>query len=248
MKFNYWLLVISLTLSSDLIASNQKNQEETINNGEQSQIHQSISQAILRFEQTARTDWSYSISRFEDEEGEISSSLEQFNPAAETGKQWSLLRINGELPSKKQTQKFAKSKDKESKNQHNFSLKLRELIQIESLQLVSEDEKVLQLSFNVYLEQLGHEKSKKLKGRLSYSKAHQFIERIEITNVADISPIFSANITKFTLTLEFIKIEAAVLPKQHNLEMEGTFAFFTDIKEVSKDTFSNYQYVGQSSY
>ena len=47
---------------------------------EQHSIGQLISQAITEFEQRARADWSYRLSRYENEEGEISRSIALFEP------------------------------------------------------------------------------------------------------------------------------------------------------------------------
>ncbi|MDC0601386.1 hypothetical protein OAP14_00005, partial [Aliiglaciecola sp.] len=57
------------------------------------------------------------------------------------------------------------------------------------------------------------------------------------------SPMFSAKITDFKLTITFDKIDSYILPLQNKLSMKGTFAFFTDIDEESLDTFSEYRFI-----
>ena len=96
----------------------------------------------------------------------------------------------------------------------------------------------------MYLSQLGNDVSKKLQGTLRFDKTQHYIDSIEISNTANFSPLFSADITEFSLTLRFTKIDSAILPQQQQLRMKGTFAFFTKIDEVSTDTFSDYHYVG----
>ncbi|WP_156413600.1 hypothetical protein [Lacimicrobium alkaliphilum] len=123
-------------------------------------------------------------------------------------------------------------------------MKLRDIIQIETLQLLSEDPHRFQASFAVYLNQLGEEASQKLKGSLIFDKGQQYIETIEIINTGTFSPVFSADISEFRLTLRFIKIDTVVLPERQELAMKGTFAFFTEIDEVSTDRFSDYRYTG----
>lgn len=210
-------------------------------------LQQSITQAIHKFEQTSRKDWSYRISRYENEEGDISSSIELFDPTAEPDKQWTLLQIDNQDPTAKQIRKFARNKleQAEDGDQQSISVKLRDIIQIESLQLLSEDHKELTARFDVHLSQLGEETSEKLKGSLIFSKNQKFIEAIEITNTEPFSPVFSADINEFRLTFRFIKIDDAILPDQQALAMKGTFAFFTRIDEVSTDRFSDYRYAGK---
>lgn len=223
----------------------------------QQALQDKIAQAITHYEQSPRDQWSYQISNYENEEGDISSSIEKFDPTMEINKQWTLLSINGETPTEKQQQKFAKNKlkraeknaarkekQKDSKDQ-NFSLQFRELIQIDSLQLASETPYKLQANFNVNLEKLGKKASKKLRGHITYDKQQQFIEHIVITNTDNFSPVFSAEITDFKISFDFAKINDAILPQEYQLSMKGTFAFFTEIEEVSTNTFSDYRFVSE---
>lgn len=219
---------------------------------EQHNIGQLISQAITEFEQRARADWSYRLSRYENEEGEISSSIALFEPTKALSQQWTLLSLNGQAPTKKQLRKFAekkraaaKQKQTENGGQQSFSVKLRDLIQLDSLQLLSNDPQRFHASFAVYLSRLGAEASQHLQGSLIFNKQQHYIESIEIVNTASFSPLFSADIKQFKLTLSFIKIDAAVLPQRQELTMKGRFAFFTEIDEISTATFADYRYVGQ---
>lgn len=214
------------------------------------ELQNTIASAIRQFEQRSRRDWAYRISRYENEEGDISSSVELFEPTNTPDRQWQLLSINGQAPDDKQLRKFAALKQPQGKaaGQQNFSVKLSELIQLDSLQLTFETPQHLQASFAVYLSQLGGDVSKKLQGSLRFNKEKHYIDTIEITNTANFSPLFSANINEFNLTLRFTKIDSAILPQQQEMRMKGTFAFFTKIDEVSSDTFSDYRYVGNESF
>lgn len=244
-KFGLLLVLVSAASSAfvtaDELEANSLVQKQT----EQNPLKNHISQAITRFEQTPLEDWSYLISRYENEEGDISSSTEQFMPNSAGNKQWSLLKINGNQPTEKQIQKFVDNKS--NKDNNGIALKLRELIQLDSLQLLSESDKLLQATFNVHLSKLGDKASRQLQGTLTFNKTLQFIEQLEIVNLAPFSPVFSAKIIDFKLTLSFFKIDDAILPHQQILTMKGSFAFFTEIDEVSTDTYSNYQYLGQAA-
>ncbi|MFT5298815.1 MAG: hypothetical protein ACI9YH_004867 [Colwellia sp.] len=209
-----------------------------------------INHAIIKIEQTEKKLWSYKVSRHEDEEGDISSSIEQHSP--QLNERWSLKQINGQLPTNKQIKKFAKKKQeqantekKEKKQEVNIQLPLRKLINPESLSLVSNDEKNIVMAFNVNIKKLGKDSRGKLQGTLVYQKENQFIENIAIWNNADFSPMFTANITDLTLTFTFVHINGSVLPKQNEMKMIGSFAYFTEINETSLDSFSDYDYQGE---
>jgi len=205
-----------------------------------------ISRAILKFEHTQRDLWSYTISRYEDEEGDISSSIEQYSPQG--NKQWLLKQINGQQPTKKQVEQFVKKKKKQNtsgQQESNVQLSLRKLIDQESLSLVSIDDKQIIMTFDVHFKKLGKDSIGKLQGRLTYQKEQQFIEKISIWNIAEFSPMFTANITDLTVNFTFLQIDGAVLTKKNEMKLKGSFAYFTEINETSLDTFSDYLYHGR---
>lgn len=210
------------------------------------QLHKKqVELAIEKFEQTQRRHWAYKVIRYENEEGDISSSTEFHTPSEEVKKRWRLIEINGKTPTKKQIDKFINKKIKqESKTseERNYSFSLRELINLDSLKFISENKQSKIISFNVYLSKLGEDAKGKLRGTLSYNKAEQYIEKVIIENTAEFSPIFSASISAFKLTFAFTNINDNILPAQHDMEMKGSFAFFTEIDETSSDQYLDYHY------
>ncbi|KGJ93654.1 hypothetical protein ND2E_2147 [Colwellia psychrerythraea] len=202
-----------------------------------------VNSAILKFEMTDKTRWSYHLSRYENEEGDITSSIEQYSP--QDSEPWLLKQLNGELPTEKQIKQFAEKKQIQHSTQNgvrNSRLKLRKLINQNSLSLVSTGEKYFVLAFDVSIDNLGKEAIGKLQGELTYHKEQQFIEKISIWNNAEFSPMFTANITELAITFSFLEINGAVLIKQNEMKMKGSFAYFTEINETSLDQFSNYVY------
>ncbi len=211
-------------------------------------LKEKVNRAIIKVEQTQRELWSYNISRYENEEGDITSSIEQYSPQA--NEQWLLKEINGQLPTKKQIKNFVKKKQEQTskaKPGNHIQLKLRALINQESLSLVSTDEKNIVMAFNVNLKKLGEDAIGKLQGQLTYQKEYQFIEKISIWNNSDFSPMFTAKITDLAITFTFLHINGAVLTKQNKMNMKGSFAYFTEINETSLDTFSDYHYQGKQA-
>lgn len=209
-------------------------------------IKEKVSRAIAKFDSTESELWSYSVSRYEDEEGDITSSIEQYSPQSTAP--WLLKLINGQQPTQKQIKDFAKNKQKQTdknKQGRNIQLKLRKLINQTSLSIVSSDDINIIMAFNVNLEKLGKDAIGKLQGQLTYQKNEQFIEKISIWNNAEFSPMFSANITDLAIAFTFTHIDGAVLTKQNEMKMKGSFAYFTEINETSQDVFSDYQYQGK---
>lgn len=209
------------------------------------QLKKKISTAIANFEQTPRKKWAYQVNRFENEEGDITSSIERFSPNIKLNKQWQLIKINGEVPTARQQKKFIKDKIKQANKKAegaNYSMKLDEMINQDTLQFVFDNGSQIKASFKVYLSQLGDDAQGKLQGTLIYNKQFEFIEEISIVNNADFSPVFSANISELALTFNFIHKDGAILPQQNKLQMKGRFAFFTKIDEISTDSYSNYEF------
>ena len=237
----HYLLLLSFGAIFNTIAAESTTEELTL-------LKEKVNRAIQKVENTERKLWSYNVSRHEDEEGEVSSSIEQYSPQASD--QWSLKEINGELPTKKQIKHFSKKKKEQSntaEQEGNIQLKLRELINEESLSLISTDEKNVVMAFNVYLHKLGEDSKGKLQGQLTYQKDNQFIETISIWNNAEFSPMFTATITDLAITFTFSHINGSVLTKQNEMKMKGSFAYFTEINETSLDVYSDYQYQGNQT-
>ena len=137
MNLKYSVFILSIGVALSVEASNTESMKEA--------LKQQVSQAIEGFEKTDRSAWGFRVSRYENEEGDVTSSVEHYDPSAVDHNQWSLLRINGETPSEKQAQKFVDKKRKETakKADKSFSMSLREIIQIDSLQLEAEDQENL---------------------------------------------------------------------------------------------------------
>jgi len=239
MKKNYYLLLICFCAVFNAIAAQNTTTELT-------SLKEKVNRAIIKFENTNKELWAYKISRYEDEEGDISSSIEQHYP--QTRERWILRKMNGQLPTKKQIKKFAKEKHEQNKTHkqaQKMQLSLRKLINQDSLSLVSTDEKHMVMAFNVYIKKLGKDSMGKLQGQLIYQKEQQFIEKISIWNNAEFSPMLTAKISDLAITFTFLDINGAILAKQNEMKMKGSFAYFTDINETSIDNFSEYLYQGK---
>ena len=205
-------------------------------------IKDKVDRAISQFEHTQRQAWSFQVERYENEEGNVSQRVEQFNPALPDKAKWQLLSIDGNLPSNEQQSTYQSSM---SAKNNSITLQLRELIQLASLEVTLETTDAVTASFKVHIDKLGERASQKLTGLLTYDKKDEYISHIDVTNTAPFSPLFTAKIDVFSLSIRFKKQGEAILPLQNSMAMSGTYAFFKTINEVSSDTFSNYVYVGE---
>jgi hypothetical protein len=233
MKKNYYILLICFCAGYNVVAA-----QDTP--AELASFKEKVDRAMIKFENTNKQLWSYNIFRYQNEEGDISSSIEQHLPQA--NEPWLLKQINGQPATNEQIKKFAKKQQTQTKN---IQFKLRKLINEESLSIVSADEKHIVMAFNVFMKKLGKDSIGKLQGKLIYQKEQQFIQQISIWNNAAFTPMFTANITDLAITLTFVNINGAILSKQNEMKMKGSFAYITEINETSLDTFSNYLYQGE---
>lgn len=213
-----------------------------------SEYKNQVLEAITRFENTDRSQWAYKVSRFEDEEGDITSSLELFKPNNDVSKRWELVEQNGEVPSQKQRARFVKRKTGQAnKKSKSLTMSMRDLIREETLVLESENQVQFIMGFGVSIERLGDDAQKKLKGKLAFNKQGGFIETIEIENLEAFSPMFMVTISDFALSMTFQQIDDAVLPKENRMRMKGKMSFITEIDEHSVDTFTDYQFEPQDT-
>ena len=212
-------------------------------NATNSEHKQQVLEALSKFENTPRAEWGYQVERYENEEGDVTSSIERYQPGAEGMGRWLLLESNGKTPTDKEAEKFAKGKLKQEQkkgSEQGLSLSLRKLIRQDTLVLLSEDNNHFTMGFKVNIDRLGEDAQEKLKGSLTYNKERQFIESVDITSTDSFSPMFMVSITSFNMSLHFLKIGDAILPKENQMQMKGKMSFLTEIDEYSVDTFSDY--------
>ncbi|MDM7860418.1 hypothetical protein QTP81_07405 [Alteromonas sp. ASW11-36] len=236
MRFSLKLLAICVSVAPSAVVNAVTESQLAVD-----QFKTTIDQAISNFEATQLNQWSFQVSRYENEEGDETSSIEHFNPQRVNASQWQLLALNNRAPSADEQRDFQQRKQDSNSN---ISLQLRELIQTDSLTVISEDNAYIRASFDVYLERLGADASEYLQGILAFAKDGEFIEQITITNTNSFSPMFAATIDMLELNLAFVKINQSILTQSVELEMQGSFALFTEIDEVSSDVYSDYQFIG----
>ena len=210
-----------------------------------SNIEQKVIQAIADIADAPRKEWAVQVANYENEEGDVTSSVERYAPNEDKTKQWTLLTINEQTPTKRQLKKYLKDKRKQAKDKaegKSLSINLKTLIKQDTLKLIADEGTHAELGFDVHMPKLGDDAVGKLTGTLIYSKQNDYIEVVNVVNKEAFSPMFSASISQLKVSLNFVKLDKVVLPQQYQMQMKGTFAYFTQIDEQSTTTFSDYQH------
>lgn len=208
---------------------------------ESAHLKTSIAQAITLFEKTPMKAFSYRVSRYENEEGTETSSIELYSPHLDNENRWELIEKNNRQPTLEEKQSFIEQKRAQDAD---ISVSLSELIVLDSLRTIAVKGNAVHAHFDVQLEKLGAEASSHLKGELIYDANKQYIQQVEVTNVDSFSPMFAASINTLKVTMTFIQKGEAILPTTVSMTMKGRFAFVSEINETSSDRYSDYIFVG----
>lgn len=199
-----------------------------------------VQKAIQRIKDVDKTKWAFELHSFENEEGEITDYTAAFNGALPEGQKWQLLSKDKKPATDKQKRAFIKQRNKDKKT---FSVKLEQLITLNSLKLLDSTNEVLTASFDVNIPKLGDDAIGKLTGKLIVSPTSNLLKQITITNLAEFSPMAMTNINQFKMVLTFAEVSEQVLPISAEMTMRGTFAGFMELNETSKDSYYNYAYL-----
>lgn len=206
------------------------------------EVKRQLNNAIERIKNTKKHDWVFELHSYENEEGDITEYTAKHSVLNTKDSPWQLLTWNGQPATDKQARKFCEQRQE---NKNSLKLNLSELINFDTIKVISVSEQHTQLAFSVNIKRLGDDAKNKLKGTLTFYPDREFISHIHITNTDNFSPITLSSIDAFSMQLSFIELQGHVLPKQAKLDMQGTFAKFVKIKETSTDTYSHYTYIGK---
>jgi len=194
-----------------------------------------------KLSKTNRKFFSYTITKYENEEGDETSSIENHSPSSNDVQSWSLIEFNGKRPSEKQIKTYIENKSKKvKKKKNNQTISISQLVDVNTLKILTEDSNVIKSSFMVGYTKFGEDAKKKLEGILTFDKKNHYVKSIEITNKENFSPMFSVDISQLKLTLSFIKIKDAILPRGNTMRLIGSMAMFVEIDEISTVDYSNY--------
>ena len=199
-----------------------------------------IQSGIDKFNQTAYEQWKFQVKQVENEEGEISGSVQSFDPDREKYK-WDLISKDGNPPSSREIKKYRSKIDKRKKQfkPRNFF----DNLVLNTIKLEDKNESVTIFSFDVVTEEFGADANQKLKGTLLYNNQSNFIESLIITNTEPFKPQFLVTVDHLKLTLNYQLIQGQVLASDVSMRLKGNMGFI-EIDEINEVTFSDYQYSG----
>lgn len=194
--------------------------------------------------------WGYQLKEKDLIENESITKL--YNPSQTENAGWRLLLVNGRSPSKEQLFTFNKENATEKQegnqedNNNEKSVGLSEIINMDTLSLLTKTDDKLIFSFTPIMDDLD---DNNLKGQLVTDKSVENIIQLRVSNTEALSPAFSVSIDKFELLMLFsaIKGSKAYLPVSVTTKVIGTIAVFKSINEHEEKLYSQYQQISVST-
>ena len=204
---------------------------------------QDVTDALARMEQRKPTDWAYTQIATT-KKMEAVARYDPRLPGATLG--WTLLRMNGDEPSKKEARKFYRKIEKQAERAEkagDTAPVLAELIQYDSLvlQQVGNTGQAV-FSFLPMIEGL----EDRLSGELVFHEGNQRIESLRVWNRGDYSPTFSVTVTAFSLSLNFGAFGSDTVLTQMVSKVKGTIGFLKKVDETAQVEFTDYELLAES--
>ena len=182
--------------------------------------------------------WHFTMELLEEGEERIIRS----DPLREKYARRQLVEIGGEPPSEKARQQFRKAEKKRIDEQDPETSGYSYLVDLESLELVTQRGEVLEFSFRPRL--AAFEKAEgKMTGVLLFNGASNTIEKIEIRNTAELAPAFSVTVNEYRLSFLFGAPEDRRLLRKMESYAVGKAGFVKGFESFVQVDFSEYQRV-----
>lgn len=201
-----------------------------------------VTNALVRMEKRQPTDWAYTQTVTTDE----IESVARYDPRLpDTVLGWTMLRVNGQAPSKKEKRKFYGKIEKQAERAEkagDTAPVLSELIRLDTLERSRAlDGGYVVFSFVPKIEKL----EDALDGELVFDVEHQRVSGIRVWNRGDYSPAFSVKVTDFSLDLAFGPVDSDMVLTQMVSKVKGTVGFVKKVDESVRVTFSEYELLGE---
>lgn len=180
-----------------------------------------------------KVTWKYRQKTVSDDE----IMIEHFDGEKPEAEQWTLISENGQTPDAKRVKEYLTDRQSTEKDENQHELKFADMVELSSLDLVSEDENEYIYKFTPNIKEL---ESKALIGKLHLSKISKQVNQLIITNTSDLSPAFSVSLNKFELILSFHLFDGLNMPIFTSTSVKGTVAIFKSIESDQKVTYSDY--------
>ena len=208
-----------------------------------------------RFENIDRDLWTFNVTRKARSGDESELTEESYNPAATDGPRWTLHKDKQQVPTATRLSKYQKAtREKEAarkvadelaKSDPDSADKLIDMIDLDSLEIIEQNDQQVILSFTPQIEDMGENTEEKLSGRLTVNINENYVTQMKIKNTGKLSPAFSVSLSKLTMVFNFIKIGKHILPQNITTDIRGKVAFVKNLEQYSSDTYFDYHYLGQ---
>jgi hypothetical protein len=160
---------------------------------------------------------------------------------------WRLILVNDRYPSEQQLVEYTE-KQKQLKNNNNNQMslgdKLGNLVQFENSEIISQDEKLVHLTFSPKVTSLSESDQEKLSGFIILEKESGLLKQVVIYNINKLNPAFSVKIENFAITMDFTQINGHTHVEKITTNIRGKYAFFKAFQDHSEHSYSDFTYVG----
>lgn len=155
--------------------------------------------------------------------------------------QWQLLAVDDQPASAEQSKKFLKRRGRQQ--ERDDSVKFRDLVAVNSVELMKQEDGKVWLSFVPHVGELADDNADALTGYAIMSSLDQRLLELHIENVETFSPAFSIKISMMVMTFEFMSVDNQTVPAQYAFNMQGKIGGIKKLDVESLTVYSNYQRV-----
>lgn len=213
---------------------------------ELAQLKKMVAQSLTSFEDYDRKQWAYTLAREIGHGKEKLTMLESYDPAKPKNQQWTLIKEYGKPPSENRQSEYQDLKQAEQTqaDAKQAEQKLIEMVQLDSLQLIEKNQHIISLAFTPKLPNMPPEAIDKLTGLLLLDSQNQYVRKMKISNIDELSPAQNVTLSYFSMAFEFTQVDKMMLPQNIAIDFKGKMAFSKPISQHSVETYSDYRFVG----
>lgn len=191
-----------------------------------------IINAIEMIENTDESAYQYTVTSTGS-----TNTIEQHNP--KTTPKWTLVKIEGKEPTKKQRKKYQKEKEITLEEQDESTL--AEIFQFPTITFNRQEGDNWYYSFKPVLKELNKKSQQAFEGEITYNSQQDMITQFRFYNTDQIKPFISVELSTLQFEFNFQKIGNDILMTDNSNKIIGKAAFVKTFNEDIQQQFSNYQ-------
>ncbi len=182
--------------------------------------------------------WAFTESRLSDDTVWVS----RFDPRRAGGGRWTLLSVDGRVPTDRERREFAD--DKEDYETSDNSQRL-DFVGVDTLELVVEDDDSWLLGFVPDEDEI--EFVENVDASVRIMKDGPYLQAVDLRNSADIKPGYGMKIGTFMMRMEFgpAVVNGPIVPKSMRIKVGGRMLLFFGFEETEVIEFSDFELVAK---